>query len=135
MDIQTTLYNDEGSDALVKSVIYTTNGSEVLWTDNTAYTLAAGESLDLTWACIIGLLLAISYTVVSGVSGANYVSKVGCILMYAAMAIGLVLVMNQTGGFATLTNTLDASYFNLFTMPAKTWFSWFLTCFVAFLTM
>ncbi len=50
VDIQTTLYNDEGSDALVKSVIYTTNGSEVLWTDNTAYTLAAGESLDLTWA-------------------------------------------------------------------------------------
>ena len=92
-------------------------------------------ALDLTWACIIGLVLAISYTVVSGVSGANYVSKVGCILMYAAMAVGLILVMGQTGSFATLTTALDASYFNLFTMPAKTWFSWFLTCFVAFLTM
>ncbi len=91
--------------------------------------------LSLTWACIIGLLLAISYTVVSGVSGANYVSKVGCILMYGAMIVGMILVMNKIGGFGTLTVNLDSSYFNLFTMPAKTWFSWFLTCFVAFLTM
>lgn len=91
--------------------------------------------LSLTWACIIGLLLAISYTVVSGVSGANYVSKVGCILMYGAMIVGMILVMNKIGGFGTLTVNLDPSYFNLFTMPTKTWFSWFLTCFVAFLTM
>ena len=91
--------------------------------------------LSLTWACIIGLLLAISYTVVSGVNGANYVSKVGCILMYGTMAVGLVLVMSKIGGFETLSSTLEPSFFNLFTMPTKTWFSWFLTCFVAFLTM
>lgn len=91
--------------------------------------------LSLTWACVIGLILAISYTVISGVQGANYVSKVGCILMYGAMLIGLILILVKIGGFETLTVNLDASYFNLFTMPTKTWFSWFLTCFVAFLTM
>lgn len=91
--------------------------------------------LSLTWACVIGLLLSISYTVISGVNGANYVSKVSCILMYAAMIVGLMFVFGGTGGMGTLTSTLDASYFNLFTMPTKTWFSWFLTCFVAFLTM
>lgn len=91
--------------------------------------------LSLTWACIIGLLLAISYTVVSGVSGANYVSKVGCILMYLSMIFGLILVMGKTGGFEMLSAKLDPSFFSLFTMPAKTWFSWFLTCLVAFLTM
>ena len=91
--------------------------------------------LSLTWACIIGLVLAISYTVISGVNGAGYVSKVSAILMYVAMALGLILVLEKIGGFATLGANLDASYFTPFSMPAKTWISWFLTCFVAFLTM
>ena len=47
--INTQLYNSEDSDALVKSVTYTTNGSQVLWVDNTTYTLPAGETLDLSW--------------------------------------------------------------------------------------
>ena len=38
--INTQLYNSEDSDALVKSVTYTTNGSQVLWVDNTTYTPA-----------------------------------------------------------------------------------------------
>ena len=92
-------------------------------------------NLTLTWACVIGLILAISYTVISGVNGANYVSKVSCILMYITMAIGLGIAFQKTGGMANLKSTLDASYFTPFTMPTKTWFSWFLTCFVAFLTM
>lgn len=92
-------------------------------------------SLSLTWACVIGLVLAISYTVVSGVSGANYVSKVSCILMYLTMAVGMFIALGKTGGIANLKSTLDASYFTPFSMPTKTWFSWFLTCFVAFLTM
>lgn len=92
-------------------------------------------ALSLTWACVIGLVLAISYTVVSGVSGANYVSKVSCILMYLTMAVGMFIALGKTGGIANLKSTLDASYFTPFSMPTKTWFSWFLTCFVAFLTM
>ena len=91
--------------------------------------------LSLTWACIIGLVLSISYTVISGVSGANYVSKISCFLMYLSMAIGLIFVMKSIGGFSTLSENLDPSYFTLFSMPTKTWVSWFLTCFVAFLTM
>lgn len=91
--------------------------------------------LSLTWACIIGLLLAISYTVVSGISGANYVSKVSCILMYASMVVGLILALGKTGGVEMLYTKLDPSYFSLFSVPTKTWFSWFLTCLVAFLTM
>lgn len=91
--------------------------------------------LSLTAACIIGLILSISYTVISGISGANYVSKVGAILMYGTMVAALIIVMGRVGGFETLEVNLSDSYFNLFTMPTKTWFSWFLTSFVAFLTM
>ena len=92
-------------------------------------------NLSLTGACIIGLILSISYTVISGVNGASYVSKVSCILMYLTMAIGLGVALSKTGGIANLKATLDSSYFTPFSMPTKTWFSWFLTCFVAFLTM
>lgn len=91
--------------------------------------------LSLTWACIIGLVLSISYTVISGVSGANYVSKVSAILMYCSLVVGLGIVLSKIGGVSTLKAELEPSYFNLFSMPTKTWFSWFLTCFVAFLTM
>ena len=49
VSINTQLYNSEDSDALVKSVTYTTNGSQVLWVDTTTRTLTAGGTLDLTW--------------------------------------------------------------------------------------
>ena len=92
-------------------------------------------NLSLTWACIIGLILAISYTVISGISGANYVSKISCILMYALMAVGLFIVLVKTSGIPNMKANLAPSYFTPFSMPAKTWFSWFLTTLVAFLTM
>ena len=49
VSISTQLNNSEDSDALVKSVTYTTNGSQVLWADTTTRTLTAGGTLDLTW--------------------------------------------------------------------------------------
>ena len=49
MTISTTVYNSEDSDALVKSITYTTNGSQVLAVDTTGYALAAGSTLTIDW--------------------------------------------------------------------------------------
>ena len=42
-----TLYNNEASDAFVKSVLYTVNGSEIISSDNTGYVLSSGGTLAL----------------------------------------------------------------------------------------
>lgn len=91
--------------------------------------------LSFNWSCVIGLLLSISYIVVSGIKGAGLVSKISGILMYLAITAGVVMTMTRTGGFAALHAALPAAYFSIFTMPAATWISWFITIFVAFLTM
>ena len=49
LEITTTLFNSETTDATVKSVTYTTNGSVVLGTDTTGYTVPASGTLALTW--------------------------------------------------------------------------------------
>lgn len=91
--------------------------------------------LSLAWACTIGLLLSISYIIVSGIKGAGLVSKISAILMYVAIAAGVAFCFNRTGGFDHLHKVLPASYFSIFTMPAATWFGWLITIFVAFMTM
>lgn len=92
-------------------------------------------NLSLTAACIIGLILSMSYTVVSGVKGANYVSKISCILMYALLAVGLGLVLGKTGGIPQLKINLPSSYFTPFAMDTKIWLGWFVTVVVGFITM
>ena len=47
LTLTTTLFNSESSDATIKSVIYTTNGSVVIGTDTTGYTLPASSSLEI----------------------------------------------------------------------------------------
>jgi Na+/proline symporter len=91
--------------------------------------------LSLNWACVIGLLLSISYIIVSGIKGAGLVSKITMFLMYITIAVGLGMILGKTGGFAALHSRLPESYFSLFTMPTMTWIGWFITIFVAFLTM
>ena len=91
--------------------------------------------LSLTWACVVGLLLSISYIIVSGIKGAGVVSKISAILMYVAIAAGVVIALNRTGGFSSLNEILPESYFSIFTMPSATWIGWLITIFVAFLTM
>ena len=74
ISIDTTLYNSEDYDALVKSVTYTTNGSQVLWTDNTDRSLAAGSTLELTWKYTptASKLTTIAVTVVVELNGKEY---------------------------------------------------------------
>lgn len=92
-------------------------------------------SLSLTSACIVGLLLSISYIIVSGIKGAGLVSKISAFLMYGSIAAGVIISLNKTGGFTALSDALPESFFNIFTMPAATWIGWLVTIFVAFLTM
>lgn len=72
--ISTTLSNSEDYDALVKSVVYTTNGSQVLYTDNTNYTINAGSALTLTWDYLptAAKLTTINVTVVVELDGMEY---------------------------------------------------------------
>lgn len=91
--------------------------------------------VNLTLACIIGLVLSVSYIVVSGIQGAGYVGKVSAILMYATLFVCLFMMLGKTGGFANLTDNLPKSYFSLGSMSTFTWFSWILTFFVQYLTM
>ncbi|MCF0138332.1 MAG: S-layer homology domain-containing protein [Oscillospiraceae bacterium] len=44
LTISTVVFNSESSPATVKSVVYTTDGSKVIGTDDTAYTVAAGSN-------------------------------------------------------------------------------------------
>lgn len=92
-------------------------------------------NLSMTWACIIGLTLSISYIIASGIKGAGLVSKISAILMYVSIAIGVIVCLNKTGGYEGLKGVLPESYFNIFTMPVATWVSYLITIFVAFLTM
>ena len=74
LTISTTLYNRETSDALVKSVIYTTNGSEVLYVDNNTYVLAADGTVDLQWKYTpaAAKLTTINITVIVEYEGKEY---------------------------------------------------------------
>ena len=45
LTLTTTLFNSESTDATVKSITYTTNGSVVLGTDTTGYTVPASGTL------------------------------------------------------------------------------------------
>lgn len=95
----------------------------------------AMPSLSLTTACIVGLLLSISYILVSGIKGAAMVGKISTFLMYIAIVAGVAVSLGKTGGFAVLNTALPKSYYNIFTMPAAVWIGWLITIFVAFLTM
>ena len=74
LTITTTLYNEESSDALIKSIVYTTNGSEVLGVDNDIHILAAGSTLALDWAYTPAeaKLTTITATVVVELEGKEY---------------------------------------------------------------
>ena len=49
LTLTTTVFNSEASDATVKSVVYSKNGSVVLGTDTTGYTLAGSSTQELTF--------------------------------------------------------------------------------------
>lgn len=53
--LTTKLYNKESSDAQIKSVVYTTEGSKVLFTDTTPRVLSADSSVSIDWKYVTEL--------------------------------------------------------------------------------
>ena len=66
LKLTTTLFNSEAMDATVKSITYTTNGSEVLGTDETSYTVPASGTLAVEFAYTptVAKVMTITATVV-----------------------------------------------------------------------
>ena len=89
----------------------------------------------LVAAAVVGLLLSVSYSALSGIQGAKTVGKLTCLVSYLFIAAGVLWILSQVGGFGTLTSQLPASYFSMTTMPWMTVIGWFITTFAAFITM
>ena len=66
LTLTTTLFNSEAADATVKSITYTTNGSVVLGTDTTGYTIPASGTLDVdfTYTPDVAKVMTITVTAV-----------------------------------------------------------------------
>ncbi len=74
LKLTTTLFNSEAMDATVKSITYTTNGSEVLGTDTTGYTVPASGTLAVEFAYTptVAKVMTITATVVLEQDGKEY---------------------------------------------------------------
>ena len=72
--LTTKLYNKESSDAQIKSVVYTTEGSKVLFTDTTPRVLSADSSVSIDWKYVTELAkkTTITVTVVVEMEGKEY---------------------------------------------------------------
>ena len=74
LTLTTTLFNGETADATVKSITYTTNGSEVLGTDATGYTVPASGTLavDFKYTPDVAKVMTVTATVVMEQNGKEY---------------------------------------------------------------
>ncbi|MBR6825547.1 MAG: S-layer homology domain-containing protein [Oscillospiraceae bacterium] len=74
LNIQTTFYNEEFSDAIIKSIVYSTNGSEVLYVDNTGHPLYAGTEIKVDWTYVsdVAKRIPITITAVVEFEGRDY---------------------------------------------------------------
>ena len=74
LTLTTTLFNSETSDATVKSLTYTINGSEVIGADTTGYTVAASSTKDVTfqWTPTDARSVTIKVTAVVEQNGKEY---------------------------------------------------------------
>lgn len=74
LEITTTLFNSESSDATVKSVTYTTNGSVVLGTDNAGYTIPASgtQTVSFQYTPDAAKVMTVTVTVVIEQGGEEY---------------------------------------------------------------
>ena len=74
LEITTTLFNSETTDATVKSITYMTNGAQVLHTDTTGYTVPASGTLPLTWKYTpeVARVMTITAFVVLELDGVTY---------------------------------------------------------------
>ena len=74
LTLTTTLFNSESTDATVKSITYTTNGSVVLGTDTTGYTVPASGTLAVDWTYTpdTARVMTITANVVMELDGVEY---------------------------------------------------------------
>ena len=74
LTLTTTLFNSEKEAATLKSVVYTTNGSQVLYADTTGGTVPAGGTTELTfnYTPTLGKVMTITVTVVMEQDGKEY---------------------------------------------------------------
>lgn len=74
LELTTTLFNSESTDATVKSVTYTTNGAEVIGTDTTGYTISASgmQTVSFQYTPTAAKVMTITVTVVLEQDGKEY---------------------------------------------------------------
>ena len=74
LTLTATLFNSEAADATVKSITYTTNGSVVLGTDTTGYTVPASGTLpvDFKYTPDVAKVMTVTATVVMEQNGKEY---------------------------------------------------------------
>ena len=72
--LTTSLFNNEDSEVIVKSLVYTVNGSEVIGTDTTGYTIPANGTVtaDFTYAFDTAKLTTVTVTAVVEYEGKEY---------------------------------------------------------------
>ena len=74
LTLTTTLFNSESKAANIKSIVYSTNGDKVLYTDTTAGTIEASQNKTVTWKFTpeVAKLTSIKVTVYLELNGKDY---------------------------------------------------------------
>ncbi len=74
LTLTTTLFNSESTAATIKSIVYSTNGDKVLYTDENAGTIEASQNKTVTWKFTpeVAKLTSIKVTVYLELNGKDY---------------------------------------------------------------
>ncbi len=74
LTLTTTLFNSESKPATIKSIVYSTNGDKVLYTDENAGTIEASQNKTVTWKFTpeVAKLTSIKVTVYLELNGKDY---------------------------------------------------------------
>ena len=74
LTLTTTLFNSESTPATIKSIVYSTNGDKVLYTDENAGTIEASQNKTVTWKFTpeVAKLTSIKVTVYLELNGKDY---------------------------------------------------------------
>ena len=89
----------------------------------------------LAVAAVIGLVLAVSYSALSGIEGAKVVGKLTCLFAYIFIAVGTFLIVSKAGGWADIKAVAPADHFSMANMPLNTIIGWIISSICGFMTM
>ena len=84
---------------------------------------------------MIGLVLAVSYSALSGIEGAKVVGKLTCLFAYIFIAVGTFLIVSKAGGWADIKAVAPADHFSMANMPLNTIIGWIISSICGFMTM